>query len=236
MFLKNKKNQLFIVTGLVILCICAFFAIKQQKYIPTQNNKQLKITFVIDAGHGGVDGGASGADGTLEKDLTLTIANKTTAIMKLFYCNVVQTRDSDMSIHNPSATTISAKKISDIKNRVKLVNDTENPVLISIHMNALAGNATQFGPMVFYSRHNEESKTMAQAASNHLFKIQRSTRQHKISAVPKSVYFLNHVSCPAILIECGFLSTPNNLRLLKENGYQNDLSAAIALTALSTQV
>lgn len=183
-------------------------------------------TMVIDPGHGGEDGGAVSVSGQKESQVNLAIALQLDQLMGFYGVQTVLTRSEDISIHDASASTLREKKVSDIHNRVNLVNGLENATLISIHQNSYPGTSCQ-GTQVFYG---DETLSLPLAR-----KIQETVRvcldpdnartpQH----IPSSVYLMNHISCRAVLVECGFLSNPEEDLLLQEEAYQMKLAMVLA--------
>lgn len=187
-------------------------------------------TLIIDAGHGGVDGGAVSARGTVESKINLEIALRLDAIMGLYGVNVKMLRSEDISLHNPSADTIREKKVSDIHNRVKMIEDTPNATLISIHQN-MFGVAKYSGAQVFYT--SEESSKLLAVFTQEALRLALDKGNDRVAAkIPATVYLMNHISCRAILVECGFLSNPTEDTLLQSDAYQIKIASALASSYL----
>ena len=182
---------------------------------------------LIDAGHGGVDGGAvSPVDGTVEKELNLEIAAKTRDIMRLMGFRVKMTRESDISIHDEGADTIRRKKVSDIKNRLKMLDEGECEFLISIHMN-IFGQQKYSGTQVFFGGNNAQSETLAESVQSNVKALLQPNNERTVKKSTKSIYLLYNAKKPAIMAECGFLSNAAELQKLKSADYQQKLAAAI---------
>ncbi len=179
-----------------------------------------RTCIIIDAGHGGVDGGATSCTGVLESQLNLEIAMRLEDLMHLLGHATQMIRRSDISVYT-EGETIASKKVSDLKQRVKLVNETGNALLISIHQNYFT-DGRYSGAQVFYSNHNE-SKPLSELVQKG-FSITGSTRNVKPA---KGVYLMEHVNCPAILVECGFLSNNAEEAKLRTAEYQKLLAAII---------
>lgn len=187
-------------------------------------------TLIVDAGHGGVDGGAISARGTVESKINLEIALKLDAIMGLYGVNVKMLRSEDISLHDPSADTIREKKVSDLHNRVEMIEDTPNATLISIHQN-IFGVTKYSGAQVFYT--NEEGSKLLAIFAQETLRFALNKDNDRVAAkVPATVYLMNHISCRAILVECGFLSNPSEDALLQSNSYQIKIAAALASSYL----
>lgn len=179
---------------------------------------------IIDPGHGGVDGGATSCTGVLESNINLQISLRLNDLMHLLGIDTIMIRDSDRSIHT-QGNTIAQKKISDLKQRVSIVNSQKDALLISIHQNHFT-DSRYFGPQVFYGRGEgsaEFAKTMQSILTRNL--CPDSNRQAKSA---KGVYLMEKVECTALLIECGFISNPEEEARLLRSDYQRALCCVIA--------
>ena len=178
---------------------------------------------VIDAGHGGEDGGATSCSGVLESGINLQIALRLEPLLQLLGYETVMVRTTDTAIHT-QGDTISSRKMSDLKARVQLANNTENAVLISIHQNYFS-DSRYSGAQVLYAD-AEESKELAVMLQDLLVRTVNpgSNRQVKKAT---GIYLMEHVSCPAILVECGFLSNPEEEAKLRSKEYQMAICCVI---------
>jgi len=183
-------------------------------------------TVVIDAGHGGEDGGAVSISGAIESQLNLSIAQRLDLIFGLFGVNSILLRNSDISLHSSDAETIREKKVSDLHNRVKMIESFDDPVVISIHQNTFT-DSKYHGAQVFYAN-GELSLPFAQITQDVLRKYLDPKNTRKPTAVPTTVYLMNHITCKAILVECGFLSNPEEDIRLQSSQYQTKLAASLA--------
>ena len=181
-------------------------------------------TIIIDAGHGGVDGGATSCTGVLESQLNLEISLRLEDLLHLLGYRTLMIRKENISVYT-EGETIAQKKISDLKERVRIVNSTENAVLISIHQNTFSDNRYG-GAQVFYAN-TEQSRELAQILQNSLVTTinSGSNRQCKKAT---GVYLMNQIENTGILIECGFLSNPTEEALLRSSTYQIKLCCVIA--------
>ena len=181
-------------------------------------------TIIIDAGHGGVDGGATSCTGVLESQLNLEISLRLEDLLHLLGYKTLMIRRDDISVYT-EGETIAQKKISDLKERVRIVNSTDNAILISIHQNTFSDNRYG-GAQVFYANAGE-SKELAQILQKSLVTtINRgSNRQCKKAS---GVYLMKEIEKSGILIECGFLSNPTEEALLRSGEYQMQLCCVIA--------
>ena len=183
-----------------------------------------RFCIIIDAGHGGFDGGAVAHDGTVEKDLNLKIALKLDAVLRASGYKTILVRSDDSSTNDP--TDGEKAKVSDIKNRVKLMSKHKNSIFVSIHMNKYS-TTQPHGAQVIYSKTDgsKELASMLQASvANHV----QTDNKRVIKPSPKDIYLLNHAAVPAVIVECGVLSNPSDLENLKDDGYQLKIATALA--------
>lgn len=185
-------------------------------------------TVIIDAGHGGPDGGTSADDGTLEKDLNLQIAKKLDEILISMGVKTVVVRNEDISIHDESAKTIRQKKVSDIKNRLALMEKTEDAIFVSIHQNHFS-NSKYSGTQVFYSKNNPCSRVLADSIRLPVISYLQPDNTREIKPSGTDIYLLYHAQIPAVMVECGFLSNKPEAEKLKDEEYQRKLAFLIAL-------
>lgn len=182
---------------------------------------------VLDAGHGGADGGASGPDGTRECDLNLAITLKTDAVLGLLGEKTLLLRSTDTDLSSSDAKSISQKKVSDIRRRVELTNSQPGAILVSIHCNTYS-QEKYHGAQVFYTGGAKEfGETMQLALKNGV----DPSNARMAKAVSPDVYLMNHIKVPGILVECGFLTNQEELTNLKDPDYQTRLAVTIAVTA-----
>lgn len=182
---------------------------------------------VIDPGHGGADGGAVAADGTTEAQINLAVALKLREILRLGGVEVLMTREEDVSVHSPEATTLRDQKVSDIHNRARLVSDTPNALLISIHQNSLPQVKSVHGAQVFYNT-APGSETLAQTVQEGLNTYVNTHRAKETKKIDASIYLMGHIDSPGILVECGFLSNEAETAQLRQEDYQTKLAVLIA--------
>lgn len=182
---------------------------------------------VVDAGHGGEDGGAVAGDGTVESGLNLEIAARLNALLRLMGQNTVMTRTEDVSIYSDGAQTLHQKKVSDLENRAALVNGLADAVLISIHQNSLPSSPKTRGAQVFYNGVGYAPE-LAAAAQEWLNQAVNGEKEKTAKRISDSIYLTRHAQAPAVIVECGFLSNDGDTARLKEPEYQLHLAAAIA--------
>ena len=181
---------------------------------------------IIDAGHGGVDGGATSCTGALESQINLEISLRLNDLCHLLGMETKMIRTTDISVYT-EGQTISQKKVSDLKHRVQIINETPNATVISIHQNYFS-DGKYSGAQVFYPK--EEASSQLAEAMQLAFAVTGSTRSAKPS---QGVYLMEHIRCPGVLVECGFLSNPQEEAKLRSPEYQKFLCCVIVST-LST--
>ncbi len=210
-----------------VLSVGSIYTVTQRAVDASLNTVKYK-TVIIDAGHGGVDGGTSANDGTLEKDLNLQIALKLNEMLNAFGVETVLIRDSDISIHDDTAKTIRQKKISDLKNRLSIINNTDESVFVSIHQNHF-GESKYHGTQIFYSKNNPDSRLLADCIRMPVVTYLQTDNTREIKQSGTEIYLLNNAQSPSVMVECGFLSNVDETNRLKDEKYQNKLAFIISL-------
>ncbi len=226
----TRKKLVFIVTViLTISFISSIFYINNVskfKQVDSVNVKTDKIKVIIDAGHGGVDGGAVASDSTLEKDINLDIALKLNEMLQLIGAETILTRSSDISIHSESAKTIRAKKVSDIHNRFSIIENNPDYIFISIHQNSFSDSKYK-GAQIFYSPNNSSSVDLARCIQSSLTSQLQPDNSREIKKCTTDVFLVYHSQSTAVLCECGFLSNSNDLINLKNDKYRSKIAFCI---------
>lgn len=183
-------------------------------------------TVIIDAGHGGIDGGATSCTGVLESAVNLEIALRLQDVMHLLGYKTVMIRTTDCSVYT-TGTTIAAQKVSDLKERVRIVNETDGGVLISIHQNTFS-DSRYGGAQVFYAG-NEDSREFASLLQKNWISS-LNPDSHRSAKKGEGIYLLQHINRPGVLVECGFLSNPKEEKLLRDADYQKKMCCVITAT------
>lgn len=187
-------------------------------------NENLPI-IIIDAGHGGEDGGAIGIDGTCEKDINLQISLKINDILSLFGYKTHLIRTVDTSVHT-TGNTVRERKVSDIHNRADTMNLYENCIYLSIHQNKF-GDSRIWGTQTFYSANSDESREIAQFIQTAVSAQLQPDNKRKIKKSGTSIFVLYNATKPAVMVECGFVSNQEELNQLKDNTYQNNMALSV---------
>lgn len=188
------------------------------------DNKKIKV--IIDPGHGGVDCGAVAGDSTLEKDINLQIALILNDLLKMSGAETIMTRSEDISIHDESAKTIRAKKVSDIHNRFRMIKDNPDYLFVSIHQNTFS-DPKYSGAQLFYSPNNAESTELARSIQDSFSQYLQKDNEREIKKCTTDVFLVYHAESTAVLCECGFLSNNNELEKLKSKEYQKQVALCI---------
>ncbi len=230
------KRIILVVLAFLILLISAFVMVrsasKQNEISVSMNRTSVKPVIIIDPGHGGIDGGAVGASGTIEKDVNLQIALKLKSKFSVLGYKVIMTRETDVSIHDADAATVRQKKASDLKNRLALTKLYPDSILISIHQNIIDIPSVR-GAQVFYSPNNESSKVLAGYIQEALNAQMHSGKPRNITNAGKNLYLFYNAQNTAVLVECGFLSNREEETLLCSENYQNMLAITICKAVLT---
>ena len=212
------------------IAVAATVGAEQAVTVIAENSPiERELTIVIDAGHGGVDGGAVSCTGITESALNLQIALKLRDLCHLLGYKTLMIRTSDESVYT-EGNTIAAKKVSDLKQRVRMVTQTQDALLISIHQNFFP-DGQYSGAQVFY---NSEAQAKALAeAMQHLFVNTINPGSNRKCKKADGVYLMQQIDRPGVLVECGFLSNPQEEALLQDRGYQQKICCVI-VSALSS--
>ena len=213
----------------IMLCITVFvmLMIKSTDRLTLNTSaeaQEKKPNLIIDAGHGGEDGGAVVGD-VLEKDINLDISNDTADLLKLFGFDVSMTRSSDNALTN-EGKDVKLRKYNDMKMRLDMYNSSADNVIISIHQNKFS-SASSHGAQVFYSPNNENSLRLAESMRNSVVSMIQPDNERECKKAGKEIYLLKNTDNPAVIVECGFISNQNERKLLLEKSYQKKMALAV---------
>lgn len=181
---------------------------------------------IIDAGHGGEDSGAVGRSGVYEKDLNLAISMELGSILSEEGYAVVYTRTDDRLLYGEAGNIVGMKKIYDLKNRCLVSEEYPDSIFVSIHMNSF-GESKYSGLQVYYSTKNEGSALLAERIQTSVREGIQPTNNRK-TKLGRDLYLMENIESVAVLIECGFISNPEECEKLSEKEYQKQLSFLIA--------
>ncbi len=188
-------------------------------------NVTERKTVVLDAGHGGEDGGCVGINGETEKDINLAIVKDLRDMLTLGGFNVVLTRDADKAIYDSGTEGLRNKKVSDMENRLKIIEGQKDSIFLSIHQNQFT-QPEYFGAQIFYNENNPDNQLLAQIMQDNFHALQpENDRTTKL--MDSELFLFKNTSNPAVLIECGFLSNPDDAAKLSDPQYQRRVAFMI---------
>ena len=223
---KIKIIIFLIISSLCLIILAYAFG---SLYFPDNTDKatvlvpQKYTTVIIDAGHGGEDGGASSASGLIEKDVNLDISLALRDMLSACGVRVIMTRTDDRLLYDRNADYRGRKKKLDLAARLAIANSTDNAIFVSIHMNSYT-SPKYSGLQVWYSQNTPSSYTLAElvreANKIHL----QPDNNRKTKAATSSIHLLHNATCPAVLVECGFLSNADEAALFETNEYRKKVA------------
>lgn len=212
------------VAALMIFGLCLWWSWREKQTFMTGG--ELSPSVILDAGHGGEDGGAVSERGVKESGINLEIVLKMDQILGLIGEAPLLLRQEDISLHHSSAVTLREKKVSDLKNRAEIVNAHPGAVLVSIHQNSYPDSKYK-GTQVFYGP-TGGSEELAKKIQCAVVTCLQKENGREIKRIPESVYLMNHVKNKAVLIECGFLTNSEEEALLQRAEYQRKLAVVLS--------
>ena len=228
--MKNgKKSIIAIITAFLIILSAMLYLTFMANFSAAEASSMpiTQKTVIVDAGHGGDDGGAIGIDGTVEKDINLDIALKLEKILKFYGFNVIMTRTQDVMTCDDGLDSLRKRKISDIHNRFELMRKIPDAIFISVHQNKFE-DSSQHGTQVFYSGNDERSKELAEAIQTSVTLTLQRKNDRVVKKSGSGIYLLYHAKIPAVLVECGFISNSDEVKKLKDESYRMKLAILIA--------
>ena len=223
---KRKTWVIFYFLTIAGVLLAAQWGSRAVTVIAESRPIEREHCIVIDPGHGGEDGGATSCTGLVESTYNLDISLRLNDLLHLLGHDTQMTRTTDISIYTKGGT-IAQKKASDLKERVRIVNETENALLISIHQNNFS-DSRYSGAQVFYAG-TEGSAALAKQLQSALVAALNPGSSRK-SKIGDGIYLMEHIDCPGVLIECGFLSNAAEEARLRNAEYQKKLCCVIAAT------
>lgn len=223
---KPRRWVLFYLFTIVGILALSDWGSRAVTVIAENAPMERKTCIIIDPGHGGEDGGATSCTGVLESTYNLSIATRLNDLMHLLGYETKMIRTTDTSVYT-KGETIAQKKVSDLKERVRMVNETENALLLSIHQNNFP-DGRYSGAQVFYAG-TEGSRELAEQLQAAFVSTLNPGSKRKCKK-SDGIYLMEHIEHPGILIECGFLSNPGEEAKLRDGNYQKNLCCVIAAT------
>lgn len=209
-----------IIIAIALILVSVLLSVGFVSVVSMENIPKSEYTIVIDAGHGGRDDGSTGVSGVKESEVNLKIAKVLEKQLKTMGINVVMTRCDGNGLYAANATNF---KASDMAKRIEIIKKAKADMVISIHCNSYI-NSSECGAQVFYQENDEVSQKFAEDIQSQLISQLDSARSN---AHQGDYYILKESPCPAVLVECGFLSNPTEEKLLATSDYQTKVSYAI---------
>lgn len=223
---KKGLYKLIAVSGLsvalVVLAVSEFASTRTWKHatLPLAG-----MTIAVDAGHGGVDGGAESRDGkVIEKEITLLLALQLRDYLQQAGALVIMTREDDRDLASPDTRGFSRRKTEDLLNRAALIKRSQADLMVTIHLNSMPSSRWR-GAQTFYYPKREESRRLAVIIQDEIRKTVGNT--NRVANTAPTIYLLKALEIPSALVEVGFLSNPEEAALLQDEQYQRQLAAAI---------
>ena len=231
--IKPSARQFFVaILGISVFLYgiwLAIFHMGETKPVFVQYHARPQI--ILDAGHGGMDGGAVGVNNTPEQGINLAITLKLKELLQLNGFEVILTRPNENSIHDPSETSVAKQKRSDMRNRLKIIENHPNALFVSIHQNKFSDPSCK-GAQIFFSPNHSDSEQLAKLLQESFRENLQPENNREIKTSDESLYLLWNAEIPAVLVECGFLSNPNECELLCDESYQEKIAFVIYLSLL----
>jgi N-acetylmuramoyl-L-alanine amidase len=215
---------LFCIISLLISLILIIPSLNFELPLPTDTDMG-NVTIVIDAGHGGEDGGCEG-NGLVEKDLNLDISMRLASLLREAGVNVVMTRETDILLYDKNSDYEGKKKVQDVRRRLEIATEQENAVLVSIHMNYFA-ETKYSGLQVWYSKNDSKSRILANLIQTEVKTTLQPNNKRSIKEATSGIFLLNNATFPAVLVECGFLSNTDEAHALGDAEYRQALAKSI---------
>lgn len=218
------KSILLIILVLILVCIFLLYKKEIMSVVKVNATPITSKVIVLDAGHGVPDYGTQSKSGTTEQEINLAVVLKLQSLIEQSGAKVILTRSDNNGIYEVDKISIRDKKVSDMKNRVYIGNNSNANLYVSIHMNYYEQEKYS-GWQVFYQRKNEKSKNLANFIQESL--NENINKNSRIIMPIKGAYIMDKINIPAVIVECGFLSNAEDERKLKTDEYQNTLAWGI---------
>ena len=234
---KAKNDPLYIIkyilfaaffSALILFFICLASRFQKDVKVAASTDAEATSkspTIVIDAGHGGEDGGTSGV-GVTEKDLNLSIANDLADMLRAAGFDVVMTREDDRLLYDPTSDYKGRKKQLDLAERLRIGESFDDAIFISIHMNAFPDPKYR-GLQVYFSPNDPNSQALAQSIQSSVCELLQLDNKRTIKEATSRIFILNQIRKPAVLVECAFLSNPEECLLIATPDYRKKLTFCI---------
>lgn len=229
MFITIKARPLmFVFALLLVIGLCGVCVAVKEAYDDVDDYSVSAVSqfvVLIDAGHGGEDGGAT-ANGLTEKDINLSVAKKLKTLVEESGGKAIMTREEDVSVADENRDKKISFKQSDLSNRKKMIKNCNADIFVSIHMNKFP-EEKYWGSQVFYADKPQNSQKLGEAIQNALFEVLNDGNTRKAKKADSKIFILKNAEVPSVIVECGFLSNNQEAEKLKTDEYQQNLAAAV---------
>lgn len=228
MRVKDWMKQRFVLLGCLFVGIVLFgiFTAEEMLLPVFSVPDSEEYMLVLDAGHGGMDGGAVAEDGTTEQDINLHIVLTCQDLAQFLGISTVLTREDNQSLDYSPDNTIRQNKVADIHARERITKEQSNPVFLSVHLNKFSDTAYS-GAQTFWSQNNAGGQRLAESIQTALTEGLKPGRERSAKPAENSIYLMKKLTCPAVIVECGFLSNTEEVAKLKQTGYQTQIAVCI---------
>lgn len=225
-----KKIQNVVCAALIcVFALVWFFSKDVSVTVPASadagENVNKKV-IVLDAGHGGIDGGCVSVNGVAEKGINLSIVQTLRDCFDILGFDVVCTREDDRSIHDSGVEGIGKQKLSDMKNRLDIINRYDDALVLSVHQNQFVDERYS-GAQMFYAKDNDDSRRLAECMKKQFVALLQPNNERETKPVGKEIYLIHNAKSPSVLVECGFLSNHDEAKLLESADYQKKVAFTI---------
>ena len=230
--MKRKLQNIVCALLVGVFTLVWIFTGRQFSGVPAsaQTSRTPAQSIVLDAGHGGIDGGCVSVSGTAEKGINLSIVQTLRDALEILGFDVTCTREDDRSIHDSGVEGIAEQKLSDMKNRLDIINSREHTAILSVHQNKYTDEKYS-GAQMFYAKQSDESRRLAECMKAQFVGLLQPDNTRETKPVGSEMYLIHNSKSPALMIECGFLSNPAEAKLLESAQYQKKVAFTI-LTGL----
>lgn len=223
------RRLIYVVTVFVLISVFLYFMILPASKMKLETSaipEKRAVHLIIDAGHGGEDGGAVSADGTLEKGINLSISNDLFDLLTILGFNAEKTRVNDNALSD-EGESVKERKYNDMMLRLEKFNSSDDNVIISVHQNKFS-NTSSKGTQVFYSPNNENSLKLADSIKFSVKSLLQPDNERLSKPADGNIFLLKNTALPAVIVECGFLSNVEECQKLTDEDYQRDMAFGIA--------
>ncbi len=226
--MKDNRKIINGIMAILMLISMVILGKEAADYVSSQRAAGINPNLVvIDAGHGSKDGGKVGVGGILEKDINLAISLRVQELLEQQDIEVIMTREDDAGMY---PKTGSNKKLADMKKRVELINEKRPALTVSIHQNSFS-DASVSGAQTFFYGNSKEGKLAAEILQEQMIQTLQPKKE-RVAKANESYYLLKNTQYPTVIVECGFLTNPEDAKLLCDEEYQEQVAWAISLGIL----